>query len=256
MRFEYFIPSDILKPYIKYFVISEQEKSQTYKILPDTSLVIGFQYRGTLSIIQNNIELPLAPSGITGLQETFKIFKNTADTSTVLIYFKEMGAAHFFNQPLHEIFAQSISMDNLINPSELSLIEEKLQASDTDAGRIDVIEKLLISKLQSSKPDLLVAGALYHIAKSNGDIKISTLAKQFHTSKSPLEKRFRRLVGASPKKYASILRLQAILKRYPQAKSLTDLGYGAGYFDQAHFIKDFKAFTGQTPEQYFISHPL
>jgi hypothetical protein len=45
-RFDKYEPGDILKPYIKDFVISENDREQTYKVLPDTSLVIGLQYKG------------------------------------------------------------------------------------------------------------------------------------------------------------------------------------------------------------------
>jgi hypothetical protein len=45
-RFDKYEPGDILKPYIRYFVISENDREQTYKVLPDTSLVIGLQYKG------------------------------------------------------------------------------------------------------------------------------------------------------------------------------------------------------------------
>ncbi|WP_259014147.1 helix-turn-helix domain-containing protein [Emticicia fluvialis] len=71
------------------------------------------------------------------------------------------------------------------------------------------------------------------------------------TSKSPLEKRFRKTVGASPKKFAGIVRFNALLKNHTDQKTLTELGLEAGYFDQAHFIHDFKAFKGETPEAYF-----
>jgi methylphosphotriester-DNA--protein-cysteine methyltransferase len=75
--------------------------------------------------------------------------------------------------------------------------------------------------------------------------------EQLHISQSALEKRFRQAVGASPKKFASIVRLKSVIKQYDGANSLTALGYEAGFYDQAHFIKEFKAFTGDTPEKFF-----
>ncbi|WP_420150159.1 hypothetical protein [Spirosoma sp.] len=51
MRFQHYVPSDRLKSYVKWFVISESADEQTYQILPDTSLVIGFQYRGQLACL-------------------------------------------------------------------------------------------------------------------------------------------------------------------------------------------------------------
>jgi AraC-like DNA-binding protein len=89
------------------------------------------------------------------------------------------------------------------------------------------------------------------IYKSKGNIRITELAKQLHISQSPLEKRFRQAVGASPKKFASVVRLKNAIKEYSPQNSLTDLGYEAGFYDQAHFIKEFKSFTGETPEIFF-----
>jgi len=61
-----FLPCDIIKPFIKSFVISEVEEEGRYKVLPDTGLVIGFQYKGRLHKIEDDKSLPLAISGITG----------------------------------------------------------------------------------------------------------------------------------------------------------------------------------------------
>jgi hypothetical protein len=54
MRFELFIPCDILKPFVKTFAIQEADEERSYKVLPDTNIVIGFQYKGRLSLIENN----------------------------------------------------------------------------------------------------------------------------------------------------------------------------------------------------------
>jgi AraC-like DNA-binding protein len=71
------------------------------------------------------------------------------------------------------------------------------------------------------------------------------------TSKSPLEKRFRKTVGASPKKFAVIVRFNALHNNHTDQKTLTELGLDAVFFDQTHFIHDFKAFTEETPDAYF-----
>jgi AraC-like DNA-binding protein len=97
----------------------------------------------------------------------------------------------------------------------------------------------------------MVLEAIHLINKNKGNIRMLQLAGQLNISASQMEKRFRRVVGATPKKFASIVRFNAILSQYQKSKDLNDLGYLAGYFDQAHFIKSFKSFTGSTPEQYF-----
>jgi len=233
--------------------IQETDDEQTYKVLPGTSLVIGFQYKGRLSYLDNENEVMLAGSGITGLRDSYRIFKNSRNIGTVLVFFKEAGAAHFFKQPLHELFRESISLENFMLRSELLLLEERLFEAKTDATRIDIIEKFLISKLNPIKPDQLVLAALSLIHKSKGNIRIRELTEQLHISQSPLEKRFRSIVGTSPKKFASIVRLKNAIQQYSNKSSFTDLGYEAGFYDQAHFIKEFKIFTGLSPEKYFSS---
>ena len=113
------------------------------------------------------------------------------------------------------------------------------------------MENFLISKLNSNLPDLLVMSAISMIYKSKGNIRIKELLNELHISQSALEKRFRQVVGASPKKFASIVRLKNTISSYNRNKSLTDLGYEAGFYDQAHFIKEFKHFTGDSPETFF-----
>ncbi len=70
-----FLPCDILKPFVKSFVISEAEQEGRYKVLPDTGLVIGFQYKGRLHKIENGKSASLAISGITGLADHSRTFR-------------------------------------------------------------------------------------------------------------------------------------------------------------------------------------
>jgi len=251
MKLDTYIPCDILKPFVKSFAVQETTTESTYKILPDTSLVIGFQYRGRLSRLQNNTETPLSISGVSGLADHSRIFKNSPDIGTVLIFFKEAGAIQFFRQPLHELFRESVSLDNFMLRSELLCLEEQLTEAKTDIQRITVVEHFLINRMTNTEPDKLVLAALALIHKNKGNIRIKELTEQLFISQSPLEKRFRQAVGASPKKFASIVRLKNIIQHYDSANSLAALGYETGFYDQAHFIKEFKAFTGETPEKFF-----
>lgn len=222
-----------------------------YKVLPGTELVIGFQYRGKLSYNDGDKMVPLASSGLTGLMDQFRVFSNTADIGSVLVFFKEGAGASFFRQPLHELFRESISLDHFILRSELLVLEEKLQASKTDPDKIKVVEEFLISKKNPALPDMLVASAVSIIYKKRGDIRMKELLAELNISQSAFEKRFRQIVGASPKKFASIVRFKHTVKTYNRNKTLTDLGYEAGFYDQAHFIKEFRHFTGESPEVFF-----
>lgn len=239
-------------PFIKSFVISEAEIESTYQVLPDTGLVIGFQYKGRLNRIENDQSTSLAISGISGLSDRSRTFQNSPDIGTLLVLFREAGASLFFPQPLHELFRESVSLDNFMLRSELLFLEEELAEAKTHEKRIATVERFLIRRMKNSDLDKLILAALALIHKSNGTIRISELAEQLHISQSPLEKRFRQVVGTSPKKFASIVRLKNMVDKYDVTSSFTELSYQAGFYDQAHFIKEFKSFTGKTPEKFFL----
>src|SRR5690606_15586740 len=126
MKFEKHLPADRLKDYIKYYVVSENKVENEYKVLPSTGLVMGFQYKGELSTIRDKTLNVLTPAGITGISESYKIFKSSADIGTVLIYFTEIGFTHFSSHPAHELFDLSLSLDLIFEKSSVNEVEEKL----------------------------------------------------------------------------------------------------------------------------------
>lgn len=250
MSFYKIIPTDKLKPYVNHFAISESFQQHTYKVFPSTKLVIGFQYKGFLNSVENNLQNTLATAGITGIQNSFKTFENTVVTGTVLVYFTETGFIYFSGLPAHELFDQSVSLDNIFEKNKIEETEDKLSLAVSHTGKIKIIEQFLLSQLKERKEDKLIVEAVKHIYQSNGLIKIKELAQKLFISQSPFEKRFRSLVGATPKKFASIIRFNAVLNDLEKAKSLTDVCFEHNFFDQAHFIKDFKQYTGDTPENF------
>jgi AraC-like DNA-binding protein len=247
----HYTPCDALKPYVASFTISETAAESVYKVLPGTGVVMGFQFTGKLYRLADGKETGLARAGVTGISDTYRLFKNSPGIGTVLVHFRDGGAPVFFREPIHELFQSSVSLDNFLLRSELLRFEEQLCAAATPQDKIRTVEQFLLSRMNVVKPDMIVVRALDVIYQAKGNIKITELAQQLNISQSPLEKRFRSVVGASPKKFASIVRLKNIVRNNPSAPSLTALAYDAGFYDQSHFIKQFKKFTGDTPEQYF-----
>jgi AraC-like DNA-binding protein len=229
----------------------EIDEASEYRVMPDTGLVMGFQYTGGISSIAPGGHYPLSHAGISGLSDQHRLFRNDRGTGSVLVYFRVGGASSFFSTPLHELFRESVPLDNFVVRAELLCLQEQLCEARSDRQRVNAVEQFLIKRLTPTLPDQLVLAALDIIHKVKGNVRIAMLAKQLHTSQSPLEKRFRKVVGTSPKKYASIVRLKNVLHIGMNRSSLTQLGYEAGFYDQAHFIKEFRSFTGQSPEQFF-----
>jgi len=250
MRFDKIKPTEQLKPYIKYFVVSENELQNEYKVFPSAGLVIGFQYKGQLATIKDDGEIKLSTAGITGITDSYKIFKNSADTGTVLVYFTETGFTHFAANPANELFNLSISLDDIFDKSGVNQVEEKLAFAVTDQERIEIVERFLVSQLKVTTTDKLIYEAVKLINQTNGTIRIQELNNKLCISQSPFEKRFRKVVGTTPKKFSSIVRFNSVLINLHKTRSLSEICYDNNFFDQAHFIKDFKHFTGDTPENF------
>ncbi|MBK7966127.1 MAG: helix-turn-helix transcriptional regulator [Bacteroidetes bacterium] len=250
MKFDKHFPIEKLKDYIKYYVVSENDLENEYKVLPSAGLVIGFQYKGQLSSIKDNTLNKLSSAGITGISDSYKIFKNTTDIGTILVYFTEIGFTHFSSNPANELFNLSLSLDDIFEKSSVNEVEEKLAAADTDKKRIKIVEQFLLTQFKDIQTDKLVIEAVKLIYKSKGTIRVKELNEKLFISQSPFEKRFRKVVGTTPKKFTSIIRFNAVLENLNETKSLMEICYENNFFDQAHFIKDFKHFTGQTPENF------
>jgi AraC-like DNA-binding protein len=250
MKFDKHYPTQQLTPYIKYFVVSENAVENEYKVFPSSGLVIGFQYKGQLSNLKDNTEIKLTKSGITGITDGYSVFKNSADIGTILVYFTEIGFTHFASHPAHELFNLSLSLDDIFDKNSIIKVEEKLAIANTDKLRIKIVEEFLLLQLKDIKTDKLIVEAVKLIYQSNGTIRIKELNEKLFISQSPFEKRFRKVVGTTAKKFASIIRFHSVLENLNEAKTLTEICYENNFFDQAHFIKDFKQFTGDTPENF------
>jgi AraC-like DNA-binding protein len=253
MKFEAHLPAVPLTPFIKGYLIIESQEEVVNKVLPGTSLAIAFRFRGQTNYINDQLKDALPVSTISGLRRSVRLINYLKDSSTIVILFKEGGATAFFKEPLHELFEESVSLDNLITASQTVEIEERLAQAKTNGQRVAIIDTFLMSKLSYPKSDNLILNAINQIQAANGIIKIKSLAENFFISHDAFEKRFRKIVGTSPKQFSNIVRMKSIITQKQLSQNFTDMAFGGGYFDQPHFNKDFKLFTGQTPTDFFKS---
>jgi AraC-like DNA-binding protein len=97
----------------------------------------------------------------------------------------------------------------------------------------------------------IVDVAIFRILQSKGLVRVSAILKELHISERTLERYFKQYVGVSPQKFIRICRFQAAFQQIQSFdyEKLTDIAYDLGYADQAHFIREFKAFFGTAPLQ-------
>jgi AraC-like DNA-binding protein len=137
------------------------------------------------------------------------------------------------------------------------LVEEMLCAPD-HACRAGILSRFLMAIL-NHRPDKKprVQHAIHALIHRDGRMELDALAGQMGTGLRQMERQFREHAGFTAKKLSRILRFQSTLKHYATmpGQTLTDIALDHGYYDQAHFIHDFKAFSGYAPSEYFLGRP-
>lgn len=236
-----------MQPYIEGFRIIESEELIINRVLPGIAPVLALRLKGSVSAENEGLPEFL----ISGLRKTPRLIQYNAGTANLLIIFKEGGVNAFFNIPANELFNESISLDNLV---DISILEDQLGAAQNYAQCMAIAEKFLLQQLKNASSDPLILAATEQIKHRQGQLSITQLASSLYISQDAFEKRFRKVIGATPKQFATLVRMQAIVKT-PQPTDLTHLALEAGYFDQAHFNKAFKQFTGLTPSGFFKNPP-
>lgn len=256
MNIETYIPTERLRPFIKEYVVIESGANLVNRVLPETSLAIAFRFRGQIDYIIEGSNNTLPASVISGLRKSPRLINYSAGTAAIVVKFQEAGAHAFLKGPLNDLFGESVSLDNFIKQQTIDRVEEQLAEAKNNIQRIAHIEQLLLSVINFSYSDRLITAAVQKIHASKGFIEIKALADGLYISLDAFEKRFRKTVGTSPKQFASIVRMKAVIKNIQPKQTFTEAAFDAGFFDQAHFNKQFKVFTGLAPADFFRLSPL
>ena len=149
-----------------------------------------------------------------------------------------------------------------INPE--IIFEGNLKQLSTDIiktkdvkNRFQIIETFLLASIKN-KPNIRLDSVYNKIIQQQGKAKILSISKQLNITSRTIRNDFKEKIGCSPKHLSRIIRfhstLNKIISNIPQNQSL-DLAFENGYFDQSHFINDFKYFSSLTPKQLFIKNP-
>ncbi len=163
-----------------------------------------------------------------------------------------LGARRFFRLDLDSLTDRVESLDS-VAPELASELEGRLLDCPSWEQRLELFEQALAERILGvAGGDPRVARAHGIIAARQGQVAIGALADQLGVSRKHLNALFKREVGLSPKRFASTLRFAAAVEVLSQPlgrpPSLAALAADCGYADQAHFTRDFKAFTGETPQ--------
>ncbi|MGA7537575.1 MAG: helix-turn-helix domain-containing protein [Steroidobacteraceae bacterium] len=177
---------------------------------------------------------------------------DTADAISVVgVHFRAGGAFPFFDFPLSELHNVSISLEALWGARARVLVDEILAAPTPDA-KFDVLERVLLATARTLSRHRAVTLALRELSEVTGGRGVAQLTGALGMSQRRFLDRFRGEVGMAPKLFARVQRFQAVIGTVHTRTEVNwaEIAADCGYFDQAHFVHDFRAFSGFTPTAY------
>jgi AraC-like DNA-binding protein len=172
------------------------------------------------------------------------------------IKFHPFGLSAFTIIPLLELSGKRSLINDIFPAFPIEKYLEKLNSAVTPEGlflQIDQMMLFMLGKRNNFSEDKAckMSAAVSSIQQSNGSLKIDALTRSLNMSCRELERKFNRYIGLSPKQLAKIFRLQFALHCESRAELLTHLALEAGYYDQAHFIREFSSIVNERPSDYF-----
>lgn len=246
-------PCGILAPYVQcYWAVTAPDlvaAGITNRVLPDGCLDILF-----------NLGDPFGRDGVVDVGPSMRVLGvlqcptlvfHAGHVEVLGVRFRSGGAHPFFRLPLGDLTDRAVPLVELW--SDCGAVVDRLADAPSLSGKFRRIERLLLDRLrQPARADAVIVQAVALVRQTQGLASISALARAVGLSPRQLERRFQVGVGVTPKTLCRIVRFRrahAALRRQP-GMAWSELAYRAGFYDQAHLIREFKEFTGLAPGAY------
>jgi AraC-like DNA-binding protein len=168
------------------------------------------------------------------------------------VHLKPWGLAPFLPVPAVELRDRPVTVEEVWGRRAVAELRDRLSSVDGPDEMLALLENELLRRLSETAGLGLVRHVSGVIAATRGAVAIGELSAAAGVSSTLLARRFKELVGVTPKRLARTHRFAATVFALDPAGPVDwgELAGGAGYFDQAHFGHEFRAFTGFTPTRY------
>ncbi len=191
--------------------------------------------------------------GVSGPHSEVFFVERTADDELVGVHFKPGGAPPFLGLPAGDLHNRSATLGDLWGEHDAARIVARLHEAPTSRAKFAVLERTLLEV--AFRPLARHPAATFALAALRRDSSVRSsaeVARELEMSQRRFIQIFRNEIGLTPKLYSRIERLQAVLQRVELLDDVdwADVASSCGYFDQPHFIHDFREFTGLRPSDY------
>ena len=192
-------------------------------------------------------------SFVAGLHDTPALTEHAGEGHGIQAYLTPLGARRLLGMPMGELTREVVELEDLIGPRAHELAE-RLATAPTWAARFSLLERAIAERVLAAPPvapELECAWRRLH--ESDGAVPIGELADELGWSRRHLAATAGRELGMAPKALARLLRFERAAGMLRAGAPLVDAALDSGYYDQAHFNRDFRAYAGVTPTAYRVA---
>jgi AraC-like DNA-binding protein len=187
---------------------------------------------------------------VSGLQDAPAIVRQDSDALGLHIFIKPFGVRAILGVPSVEITSLVLDFSDVWGTCAEELVEA-LVTADTWQQRFAVLDRAFISRLNPTSPRREIAWAWQRMEKSHGSVGIQFLADEIGWSRRHFSECFGAAIGVSPKLAARVFRFERACRLIAEKRpSLADVALTCGYYDQAHFTREWNALAGCSPKAW------
>ncbi|MBP2656519.1 MAG: transcriptional regulator with only domain, AraC family [Firmicutes bacterium] len=166
------------------------------------------------------------------------------------IRFNPAGAYYFINNQLADFTDLMVDFKSVSKKLEQKLAAIFLSEKSIHE-KVKLLDSFFLSQFDEWHENAIIINSLASILRAKGNTKIKKLSQDQYVSERHLNRMFKQWIGLAPKEFTRVIRFQNALRNVLLADdvNLPLIAIANGYHDQAHFINEFKAFSGITPTQ-------
>ena len=169
------------------------------------------------------------------------------------VKFKPGGFYPYLRRPVAELTDRALLLEEVFDREAVAAFGEALAGSEEMAVRVEAADRLLLHTRPTVDPEVaLVQQLVERIHADRAITRVEQLGQSAEINSRKLQRLFHRYVGVAPKWVIQLYRLQDAAERLEDGtcRDWTELALELGYYDQSHFIHDFRSIIGTTPEAY------
>lgn len=258
MYFERLVPSYPLSQHVEFIQYHHgyNPAHAREKLLPDGQIEMIIPLEDDpLAIYDNQTldpALPLKRGFLSGIRTRYITIDVGRELGMVVTRFRPGGAHALFGIPMDEFGDVVVELEQVWGQPFLDLRQRMLEANQPS----DILQLLADFLLMKRDEKHQINGIIHHsletIQANPFDFKLRKLSRELGYSEKQVVRHFRKHVGATPKQYARLIRFQRIIERLdqPDPAPWAQIAVESGYYDQSHFVNEFRSYTGVSPTTY------